>query len=50
MSEVMSEPQTSARDRDKKDIEDWMAGQGGKILAVVLIVLVAWLVLSLFWS
>lgn len=36
--------------KDKKDIEDWMFGSGGKILGAIVVLLGIWTVVRLFWS
>ena len=36
--------------RDKKDIEDWMFGAGGKVLGAILVLLGIWTIVRLFWS
>lgn len=36
--------------KDKKEIEDWMFGSGGKVLGAILILLGIWAVVRLFWS
>lgn len=36
-------------DGDKREIEDWMAGDGSKVMAVMLIALVIWGIVSIFW-
>ncbi|WP_427019366.1 hypothetical protein ACQCSX_21990 (plasmid) [Pseudarthrobacter sp. P1] len=40
----------SDRDKDKKDIEDWMHGSGGKVLGVILLLLGIWTVARLIWT
>jgi hypothetical protein len=34
---------------NKREIEDWMNGDGGKVMALILIALGVWFVVSLFW-
>lgn len=36
--------------KDMKDIEDWMHGDGGKVLGVILVLLGLWTVIRFFWS
>lgn len=38
------------RARNDREIGDWMNGDGSKVLAVILIALVIWGVVSLFWK
>lgn len=33
----------------KREIEDWMNGDGSKVMAVIMIALAIWFVVSLFW-
>jgi uncharacterized protein YegJ (DUF2314 family) len=34
---------------DRKAIDDWMYGDGGKVLGGVLIVIVLWFIVTRFW-
>lgn len=36
--------------KDKKAIEDWMHGSGGKVLGVIVVLLGIWTVVRMFWS
>jgi uncharacterized protein YegJ (DUF2314 family) len=36
--------------KDKKDIEDWMFGPGGKVLGAIVVILGIWAIVRLFWS
>ena len=36
--------------KDKKDIEDWMYGSGGKILGAIVVILGIWTIVRFFWS
>jgi uncharacterized protein YegJ (DUF2314 family) len=36
--------------KDKKDIEDWMFGPGGKVLGAIVVILGIWTIVRLFWS
>lgn len=38
------------RARNNREIQDWMNGDGGKVLAVILIALVLWGVVSSVWQ
>jgi hypothetical protein len=38
------------KSKDKKEIEDWMFGSGGKVLGAILVLLGIWTVVRLFWS
>lgn len=46
----MSENKNSdSRSTDRKAIDDWMYGEGGKVLGGVLILIVLWFVVTRFW-
>lgn len=36
--------------KDKKEIEDWMYGPGGKVLGTIAVLLGIWTVVRMFWS
>ena len=36
--------------KDKKDIEDWMFGPGGKVLGAIVVLLGLWFIARLFWN
>lgn len=36
--------------KDKKQIEDWMFGPGGKVLGAILVLLGIWTLVRFFWS
>jgi uncharacterized protein YegJ (DUF2314 family) len=36
--------------KDKKEIEDWMFGSGGKVLGAIVVLLGIWAIVRLFWS
>jgi hypothetical protein len=36
--------------KDKKEIEDWMFGSGGKVLGAIVVLLGIWTVVRMFWS
>jgi len=36
--------------KDKKDIEDWMFGSGGKVLGAILVLLGIFTVVRLIWN
>lgn len=38
------------RSRDRKEIDDWMYGPGGKVLGVMIVLLGIWFVVRMFWS
>lgn len=38
----------SGRDEDRRNIQDWMYGDGSKVFAALIVVLAAWFVISLF--
>jgi hypothetical protein len=40
---------TDSRSNDRKAIDDWMNGEGGKVLGGVLIIIVLWFVVTRFW-
>lgn len=40
---------TDNRSKDRKAIDDWMYGDGGKVLGGVLILLAVWFVVTRFW-
>lgn len=47
----MSEQNKAAGKNDnKRVIEDWLNGDGGKVMALCLIALGVWFVVSLFWN
>ena len=39
----------SERDKEKQEIEDWLAGSGSKVLGAGLLLLGVWFVINLFW-
>lgn len=41
---------TDERERDKKEIQDWMDGSGSKLFAAATILIVGWLIVSFFWK
>ncbi|MGK3708660.1 hypothetical protein [Arthrobacter sp. IK3] len=38
----------SERDKDKQEIEDWMAGSGSKVFGIAVVVLAAWFIINIF--
>lgn len=36
--------------KDKKEIDDWLAGSGSKVFGLLLVALCVWGVVRLFWS
>lgn len=38
------------RTKDKQEIEDWMHGAGGRVLAAMAILLGLWFIARLFWG
>lgn len=50
MATGMSENKnTDNRSSDRKAIDDWMNGDGGKVLGGILIIIVLWFVATRFW-
>jgi uncharacterized protein YegJ (DUF2314 family) len=36
--------------KDKKEIEDWMFGSGGKVIGAIVILLGIWTVVRMIWN
>lgn len=50
MESVMADKDTAdKRTQERKEIEDWMNGSGGKVLGGILLLLGLWFVVGLFW-
>ncbi len=38
------------KSKDKKEIEDWALGPGGKVLGAILVLLIIWTVVRFIWN